>query len=325
MKACSYCGGDCADDAVSCSGCGTAFAKPENESAGGPFRRPPRPQAASIILRTFAQEAPAQLALATLRTARIEAFVATDDCAGLYPHLSAVGPFRLVVSEVHQEAAEQVLADMEGKAAPLVGQLANKDSSQPVESSKTPGPPSTIRSLGASVLGMLAGVLMVLGYQRTQGTFSGTVQRDFNHDGRTDEWDTYLKGQITKVATDSNGDGQPDVWYYYEDGKMTRWEQDANFDGKVDVWGTCDDRALPSQSKEDLDFDGKPDVTHFFQFGLFKESHYIFPGSGLVWKKNFYTNGQLREVLLDRNRDGNFDEKISFDVYGVEVKKEKLN
>jgi hypothetical protein len=325
MKSCSYCGRDCADDSVSCSGCGTAFAEPENEPAGGPFRRPPRPEAGSIVLRTFAQEAPAQLALATLRAARIEAFVATDDCGGLYPPLNAGSPFRLVISEVHREAAEQVLADMERKAAPVVEQLANVDPKKSVDSSEPPGLPSTIRPLVVSLLGCVVGVLLVLGYQRTQERFSGTIQRDFNDDGRTDGWDTYLKGQISKVATDSNGDEQPDVWYYYEDGKMTRWEQDSNFDGKVDVWGTYDGRGLPSQSKEDLDFDGKPEVTQFFQFGLVKESHYILLPSGLAWKKNFYTNGLLREELIDRDRDGKFDEKLSFDVYGVEVKKEKLN
>ena len=242
--------------------------------------------------------------------------------------MNAGSPFRLIVSEVHREAAEQVLADMEGKAAPLIEQLAQMDPTKPADSSKPPGLPSTIRPLWAAVLGMVAGVLMVLGYQRTQEVFSGTIQRDFNHDGRTDGWDTYVKGQYSRVATDRNGDEQPDAWYYYDDGMPTKWEEDSNFDGKIDIWGADDGRGVPSQSKTDLDFDGKPDVTYFYQFGLLKECHYILPilpGSALVWKKCFYTNGLLREELLDRNRDGKFDEKLSFDVYGVEVKKEKLN
>jgi hypothetical protein len=172
---------------------------------------------------------------------------------------------------------------------------------------------------------MVAGVLLVLGYQRAQETFSGTVQHDFNHDGRTDEWNSYSKNQTSKVASDHNGDEQPDVWYYYQDNVLARWEADCNFDGKIDVWGTYDGRAVVSQSKVDVDFDGQPDVTHFFQFGLTKESHYVLPASGLVWKKQFYTNGILREELLDRNRDGKFDEKLLYDVYGVETGKEKLN
>lgn len=326
MKTCSCCGHDCLDDAVSCSGCGTEFTEPLKESPGGPFQRPPRPEAFSIVLRTFSQEPPADRALASLRAARIEAFIATDDCGGLYPPMNA--GFRLVVSEVHREAAEQVLADMEGKAAPVVEHLAKMDPTEPVDLSKPPGLPSTIRPLVVSVLGMVVGVLLVLGYQRTQETFSGTIQRDFNQDGRTDAWDTYIKGQYSRVATDHNGDERPDVWYYYEDGMTTKWEEDFNFDGKIDIWGTYDGRQLPSQSKEDRDFDGKPDVTHFFQFGLLKESHYILPillDSGLVWKKSFYTNGLLLEELLDRNRDGKFDEKFSFDVFGVETSREKLN
>lgn len=51
--------------------------------------------------------------------------------------------------------------------------------------------------------------------------------------------------------------------------------------------------------------------------------HSIRFGPGL--EKTFHTNGILREELLDRDRDGKFDEKLSFDVYGVEVNREKLN
>jgi hypothetical protein len=328
MKTCSYCGHDCSDDAVSCSSCGTQFPEPLSATPGSPFRRPPRPGAASIVLRDFLQEVPAQQALATLQAAHIEAYIATDDCGGVLPPLNAGSPFRLIVSDVHRDAAEQVLADMERKASPIVRQPARMDPTKPVDSSAASASPSTFRSLGVAALGMAAGVLLVLGYQRAQETFSGTDRRDFNHDGRTDAWDTYVKGQFSKMAADNNGDERPDVWYYYDDGKTTRWEEDLNFDGQFDLWGVYDARGVPNQSTVDLDFDGKPDVTHFYQFGLLKESHYIVPvlsGSGLVWKKNLYTNGLLREELLDRDRDGKFDEKLFFDLYGVEVKKEKLN
>jgi len=325
MKTCSCCGHDCSDAADSCPSCDTKFPEPLNEASGDPFRRPPRPGAASIVLKAFPQEVPAQQALATLRAARIEAYIATDDCGGVFPPLNAGSPFRLIVSEVHREAAEQVLADMEGKAAPVAQQRTVMDPTKPVDSSTPSGSPSTIRSLGVAVLGMVAGVLLVLGYQRAQETFSGTDGRDFNHDGRTDAWDTYVKGQYSRMAADNNGDEQPDVWYYYEDGKTTRWEEDSNFDDKVDIWGTYDGRGVPSQSKVDVDFDGKPDVTYFYQFGLVKESHYILPSSGLLWKKQFSTNGLVREELLDRDRDGKFDERLFFDIYGVEVSKEKLN
>jgi hypothetical protein len=301
------------------------FTESLSDSSGDSFRRPPRPGAVSSVLKEFPQEVPAQQALAALQAARIEAFIATDDCGGAFPSMNVGRPFRLIVSEVHREAAEQVLADMEGKAAPLVESIERMD---PADPSKPPGPPSTVRLLGIAALGMVAGVLMVIGYQRAQGEFSGTIPRDLNHDGRTDEWETYDKDQFIKLACDNNGDERPDIWYYYQDNVRTKWEEDFNFDGNIDIWGTYDSRGVTRESKVDLDFDGKPDVTNFFQFGLAKESHYILPilsSSGLVWKKEFFTNGLLREVLLDRNRDGKFDEKLSFDVYGVEVKKEKLN
>ena len=129
MKTCSSCGHDCEDDAAYCASCGHEFAEPlqGKEQSDGTFRRPPRPEAASIILRTFAQEAPAQLAQATLRAARIEAFIQTDDCGGLLPPLTAGQPFRLVVSEVHRDAAEQVLDEIEKNAPPPTGQGAQLD------------------------------------------------------------------------------------------------------------------------------------------------------------------------------------------------------
>lgn len=328
MKTCSYCGHETSGDAAFCPGCGTEFIEPPKELPGGPFRRPPRPEAASIVFRTFSQELPAERAASTLRAAQIEAYIATDDCGGLFPALSGDAPFRLIISEVHWQAAEQVLADAEGRTAvPVRESVPGIKPAKPMDSSPPSDLRGKIRSLVVFALGIVAGVLALLGYQRIQETFSGTVERDFNSDGRTDGWDTYVKGQYSRVATDHNGDEQPDVWYYYEDGMTTKWEEDFNFDGKIDIWGTYDGRQLPSQSKEDRDFDGKPDVTHFFQFGLLKESHYILPilpDSGLVWKKCFYTNGLLREELLDRNRDGKFDERLFFDVYGVEVNKEKL-
>lgn len=308
-----------------CAGCGTEFAHPAEEPLGGSFRRPPRPEAASIVLRSFSQEASAQQAVVTLRNARIEAYVATDDCGGLYPPLSGGSPFRLIVSEVHREAAEQVLAGRAVGEGTAEGSLTGPEPTGRADSIRPPGWSSAARSLGVAALSVIAGILLVLAYQRTQEKFSGTVQRDLNHDGRIDEWDTYDKDRIVKVAGDNNGDEQPDIWYYYEDNVMARWEADCNFDGKVDVWGAYDTRGVTRESKSDLDFDGNPDVTHFFQFGLSRESHYVLPGSGLIWKKEFYTNGLLREELLDRNRDGRFDAKLLFDVFGVEVSRQKLD
>jgi len=323
MKTCGYCGQSNPDDATRCTGCGTGFKEPTGEEAlpGGPFRRPPRPEAASIVLRTFTNEAAAHQAVNLLRNARIEGFIVTDDCGGLYPPLNAGSPFRLVVSEVHRDAAEQVLAEREGDSAPMMERAPSIDSMKPADS---PNPPSSVRALVVFVLGVMAGMLILAGYRMSQDVFTGTDQRDFNYDGRTDVWDTYVKGKISRVALDNNGDERPDVWYFYEGDVIARWEEDCNFDGQVDIWGTYDSRGVTRSSKQDLDFDGKVDVTNSFQFGLTKESHTLLPQSGSVWIKSFFTNGLLREELLDRNHDGKFDEKLSFDIYGVEVTKEKL-
>jgi hypothetical protein len=304
---------------MTCTDCGTTFtstsvqpAQPSSSSG-----RPPRPEAASIVLRQYPQEAAAQRAIEALRTARIEGYIATDDLGGLFPPLHAMYPFRLVVSAVHREAAEQLLAEMESAAVAL-------PETGPELVKAQEAPKSLLLVLVAFCLGGILGALVLLGFQQTRARFSGTVQRDFNHDGRTDAWDTYKSGEHIKFAIDYNGDERPDVWYDYENGVMTRWEEDVNFDGKVDLWGNCDSVGRASQSKFDADFDGTAETIGYFQFGRIREQHSVVPASGLVWKKSFFTNGVLREELLDRDRDGKFDERLSLDVYGVEVKKEPL-
>jgi hypothetical protein len=268
----------------------------------------------------------AQQAVAALRAARIEGFVATDDCGGLFPPLGANRPFRLIVSAVHREAAEQVLAENAPAAleeTPVGNEPPLADHSA---SAEPPSPsPSTLRPLWIFLLGIVVGALGVILYQRSRESFTGTVPRDLNHDGRADAWDSYKNGQYSSLAYDNNGDGQPDTWYYYNDGVVTKWEADVNFDGKIDMWVSCDQQGLPNESKADVDFDGQPDTIERFQFGRVSERHSVLPRSGLVWKKSYFTNGLMREELIDRDRDGKFDEKLLFDVHGVEVNKVRLN
>ena len=167
-------------------------------------------------------------------------------------------------------------------------------------------------------------MLIPLGFTETPEQFSGTIQRDLNHDGRTDAWDTYQDGKQVRLGTDNNGDGRPDIWYHYENNVLTRWEEDVNFDGNIDVWVTCDNLGRSTQAKFDLDLDGTPETFGSYQFGRLREQQTVVPSSGQVWKKSFFTNGILREDLIDRDRDGRFDERLFFDVHGVEVKKEAV-
>ena len=317
MKTCRYCGKLGPDDSTSCPECGTAFDLPtEQPGPQSSGRRPPRPEAASIVLREYPNETAAQRAIDALRTARIEGYIATDDLGGLFPPLIA-SPFRLVVSSVHREAAAQVLAEAE--LVPVVQPQGAVG--EPVKVRDD----SSVRLLGVFLLGVIAGALVLLGYQTTRQQFSGTVQRDVNGDGRTDEWDTYQKGKHVRYATDNNEDERPDIWYTYKDGVITQWEEDINFDGKVDFWATCDDLGRTVESKFDADFNGQPETFGYYQFGRMREQHSVVPQSDLIWKKSFFTNGILREDLIDRDRDGKFDERILFDVHGIEVKKERVN
>jgi hypothetical protein len=42
------------------------------------------------------------------------------------------------------------------------------------------------------------------------------------------------------------------------------------------------------------------------------------------WRRDFFTNGILRETHLDRDRDGQLDEKILFDQFGTFLRVEPM-
>ena len=60
---------------------------------------------------------------------------------------------------------------------------------------------------------------------------------------------------------DKDGDGRPDIWFHYENERVVRVEEDRNKDGKPDLWEIYDASEAVVSRKEDLDYDGVPDIT----------------------------------------------------------------
>jgi hypothetical protein len=67
----------------------------------------------SILVKTFGNMSDADLAVAQLRSAGIECFVTSDDCAGMYP---SMGVIELRVSAEHAADARQILNEPAGPA-----------------------------------------------------------------------------------------------------------------------------------------------------------------------------------------------------------------
>lgn len=61
------------------------------------------------------------------------------------------------------------------------------------------------------------------------------VERDSDHDKRTDIWEKYRDGQIAAVHRDRNGDGKPDMWETYDAaGTLASILYDDDYDNRVD-------------------------------------------------------------------------------------------
>jgi hypothetical protein len=120
--------------------------------------------------------------------------------------------------------------------------------------------------------------------------------------------------QANEILTeyDLTHDGKPDVWKYAlpgEAGKevLLRKEKDLNADGKPDSWEKYGDDGALAHVVYDLDFDGKPDVTLFYEKEQLvrKEMAFGFDGVPRTW--SYYEKAKLVRKERDTNGDGKVD------------------
>ncbi len=111
---------------------------------------------------------------------------------------------------------------------------------------------------------------------------------------------------------DLTHDGKPDVWKFsVKDaaGKETllRKQKDLNGDGRLDSWEKYAPDGTLAQAVYDLDFDGKPDETLFYEKDQLvkKELALGFDGVPRTW--NYYEKGKLVRKERDTNGDANVD------------------
>lgn len=65
-----------------------------------------------VVIKTFDNEAEAEMAQQLLQDAGVRAFVLKDDAGGMEPQLQLTGGVRLVVSHADAERAQEVLEPM---------------------------------------------------------------------------------------------------------------------------------------------------------------------------------------------------------------------
>ena len=120
--------------------------------------------------------------------------------------------------------------------------------------------------------------------------------------------------QANEVLTeyDLTHDGKPDVWKYTvkdATGKeiLLRKEKDLNGDGKIDTWEKYAPDGSLVRVVYDLDFDGRPDETIYFEKDQLVKKELAFGFDGVPRTWNFYEKGKLVRKERDTNGDGNVD------------------
>jgi len=111
---------------------------------------------------------------------------------------------------------------------------------------------------------------------------------------------------------DLTHDGKTDVWKYLSRdaaGKETllRKEKDLNGDGKVDTWEKYAPDGTIVRVVYDLDFDGKPDETLFYEKDQLVKKELAFGFDGVPRTWNYYEKGKLVRKERDTNSDANVD------------------
>jgi hypothetical protein len=111
---------------------------------------------------------------------------------------------------------------------------------------------------------------------------------------------------------DLTHDGKPDVWkYVVKDAggneTLLRKEKDLNADGRIDTWERYEADGALARVVYDLDFDGKPDVTLFFEKDQLVKKELAFGFDGVPRSWNFYEKGKLARKERDTNGDAKVD------------------
>ncbi len=258
----------------------------------------------TVVVKTFAGDNAAIVAASRLESDGIDVHIQKDDCGGAYPSLQMSGGVRLLVKPEDLEDAEDS------------GEIEEEE--QPTDGRRTQSSP--ILLFGMLLLGLAGGYF--LSPELTDlATYTGVAKERYAN-GKVAVLSHYVNGRIVRAEEDRNRDGKPDAWYKYGAGKPHSVSFDDNFDGRPDSWVTYKDY-FDSVQKTDSDFDGIPDATAFFANGLTRKLDWHPNDSAIITRREFYEHNVLVEALVDTDKNGVFDLRITYDPFQNPIKKEK--
>jgi hypothetical protein len=286
----------------------------------------------TVLLKAFPTELEAQAAAQALLAAGIPHLIAADNCGGAFPSLEIYRGIEVRVQLRDLERAKEILADFEAEKPEVDAETAERAGATPGAPAEAGSVPRAWSAGQKAWLWFLAGLglgvaittaILLDSDTGSPGSHTGTTERDLDGDGRTDEWVYWVRDHYERMERDRNSDGKVDQWYYYQGDVHSRYEEDANFDGKADLWLEFL-HDLPATSRVDTDFNGQADVTYHFSRGVTFRADWADQDSGKLWKRASFRNGYIFEELIDTDRNGAFDTKVTYDAFANPIQTVKL-
>jgi hypothetical protein len=217
---------------------------------------------------------------------------------------SLEGPSVWIENERDAERADALVAEITAKQAPAPTS-AHSGRSGPF--------------VGGLLLGLVLGAV-VAGFLNSRSPRSrepvSTAQWDLNGDGKPDDWARYdSDGRLVESSSDRNFDGAPDSWLTYDPpGVLNTVRYDQDFDRREDYWESYA-KGLPVTYTADNDRNAIVDEWGRFENGVVVERNWSFANDRVADRRAFYRAGRKVREQYDRNRDGAFDETVTYDEF----------
>jgi hypothetical protein len=138
------------------------------------------------------------------------------------------------------------------------------------------------------------------------------TEYDLTHDGKPDVWkyalpDAAGKEVLLRKEKDLNGDGRPDTWEKYgEDGTLVRAVYDLDFDGKPDVTLFYEKEQLVRKEMA-FGFDGVPRSWSYYEKAKLVRKERDTNGDGKVDAWEYWEDGEIDRIGVDQDGDGEVD------------------
>ncbi len=140
---------------------------------------------------------------------------------------------------------------------------------------------------------------------------------DYDGDGDYEISYRYAGKKPTLTEYDRDNDGQTDArWRFDSHGLENVFESDDDFDGKFEWQYEVADGAFVSGAR-DADGDGKPELATRYSHGVLRSTDVFDAAGSRVVAREFYAGDRVTFTELDRDGDGNFEQRVDFDRYGL--------